>query len=141
MKSLLEEEPVFSEESLVLIADDMQTIRKLVTKALRDLGYKNIIEASDGAEAWDLLVSKTNPEVQLVISDVNMPNASGLDFLKKARSDSRYQKLPFILLTTESEFKTVSDALASGASGYILKPFTLTALRGQIEKAVAKLVD
>jgi two-component system, chemotaxis family, chemotaxis protein CheY len=130
---------VFSEDSLVLIADDMQTIRKLVTKALRDLGYKNIIEASDGAEAWDLLISKSDPAVQLVISDVNMPNASGLDFLKKARSDQRYQKLPFILLTTESEFKTVSDALASGASGYILKPFTLTALRGQIEKAVAKL--
>jgi two-component system chemotaxis response regulator CheY len=129
---------VLSQDSIVLVADDMITIRKLVTKALTDLGFKNIIEATDGAKAWDMLIN-SNPAVSLVISDVNMPNESGLDLLKRARNDERFKNLPIILLTVESELTVVTEALASGASGYILKPFTVTALRAQIEKAVTKM--
>ncbi len=72
----------------VLIADDMNTMRKLVVRALKEMGISEIAEFPDGALAWQAFSSAT-PAYDLIISDWNMPNATGLDFLKRVRADGR----------------------------------------------------
>jgi two-component system, chemotaxis family, chemotaxis protein CheY len=121
----------------VLIADDMNTMRKLVARALKEMGITDIAEFPDGALAWQALSTSEKP-FDLVISDWNMPNATGLDFLKRVRADGRLKKLPFILLTAESEQSQVQEALKAGVSGYIIKPFTAAGLREKIESTFAK---
>lgn len=122
---------MFSFESKILVVDDMMTMRKLVQKALKEIGFKTMTEAADGQKAWEAL--NTDPTYHLIISDWNMPNCTGLDLLKRVRQDSRMKALPFVLLTAESEKGQVVEALKAGVSGYIVKPFTVDALKTQLE--------
>ncbi len=115
----------------VLIADDMSTMRKLVKKSLTTIGFSLIEEAEDGQKAWDKL--NQHPDIGLVISDWNMPNCSGLEFLKRVRADAKFKKLPFILLTAEGEASQIKEAIIAGVDNYVLKPFTLEALRSKLE--------
>lgn len=124
---------MFPPSTKVLILDDMMTMRKIVTRTLKEMGFVDILEAADGNQGWELL-STLNPPVQLIISDWNMPNCTGLDLLKKVRGDARYQKVPFILLTAESESHQVAQALQLGVSGYIIKPFTADSIRQKLEQ-------
>lgn len=119
----------------VLIADDMNTMRKLVVRALKEMGITEIAEYPDGAQAWQAFSSAT-PQFDLVISDWNMPNATGLDFLKRVRADSRLKQTPFILLTAESEMSQVQEAMKAGVSNYLVKPFTPQGLREKIESCL-----
>ena len=123
---------MFSTDLKVLIVDDMLTMRKIVTKSCRDLGFKNFVEAADGALAWKTL--NENPDVGLIISDWNMPNMSGLDFLKRVRADSKFAPLPFVLLTAESELEQVKTAVAAGVDNYIVKPFTPSVLQQKLDQ-------
>jgi two-component system chemotaxis response regulator CheY len=123
----------------ILIVDDMMTMRKLVSKALNELGYKDLCEANDGSKAWELF-SAANANFGLIISDWNMPNCTGLDLLKRVRADSRFNTIPFILVTAESEKSQVMEALASGASGYVVKPFDSAAIKVQLDKVTQKKV-
>lgn len=123
--------------SRVLVVDDMLTMRKLVQKALKDIGFTQFVEASDGAKAWEAF-SSANPPINLIVSDWNMPNASGLDFLKRVRADSRFAKTPFFLVTAESEMSQVVDAVKAGVTGYIIKPFDINTLRGKLEEGSKK---
>lgn len=127
---------MFSPESKILIVDDMMTMRKLVKKALDTMGFKNIEEAEDGQKAWEKL--QGSPDVALVISDWNMPNCTGLEFLKRVRTDSRFKKLPFILLTAEAEAHQVTEAVQAGVSNYCVKPFTPDSLKQKIEQTYKK---
>ncbi len=122
----------------VLIVDDMLTMRKLVTKACKDIGFSDFTEAADGNLAWEKLTTAM-PAINLIISDWNMPNCSGLDFLKKVRSDAKYAKLPFLLLTAEAEQKQVVEAIQAGVTGYIVKPFTTDTLKEKLEGAHKKV--
>ena len=128
---------MFSPDIKILIVDDMLTMRKLVGKALRDLGFNNISEAKDGALGWEAFSSAT-PAFDLVISDWNMPVSSGLDFLKRVRGETRFKGTPFLLLTAEAEAAQVTTALAAGASGYVVKPFTAVTLSAQLAKISAR---
>lgn len=130
---------MFDLSTHILIVDDMMTMRKLVTKACSTIGFKNFTEATDGALAWEKLTSNENP-IGLIVSDWNMPNCTGLDFLKRVRSDSRYKHLPFILVTAESESAQVVEAIQAGVSAYVVKPFTPAALAGKLEDAYAKFM-
>lgn len=116
----------------ILIVDDMMTMRKIVMKTLKELGFSNFAEAPDGAKAWEML-SSPDSGFGLVVSDWNMPNATGLDLLKRVRSDSRFSKMPFFLVTAENEKEQVVEAMKVGVSGYIIKPFTTDHLRNQFE--------
>jgi len=120
----------------VLIADDMNTMRKLIIRALKEMGITEVAEFPDGALAWQAL-SSTASQFDLVISDWNMPNATGIDFLKRVRADGRLKQIPFILLTAESEASQVQEAVKAGVSGYIVKPFTPANLREKIESTFA----
>lgn len=117
---------MFSKDIRILIADDMPSIRDLVRSQLRSMGYNDVIECENGAEALKMLISKgqMGMPIGLVISDWNMPVMTGLEFLKRARTMPEFAKLPIILLTSESEREQVTEAVLSGVSQYIVKPFT-----------------
>jgi two-component system chemotaxis response regulator CheY len=123
---------MFDPNTKILVVDDMMTMRKLVTKSLKEIGFKDISEAKDGAEAWEAL-SNANPPFGLVVSDWNMPNSSGMDLLKRVRSDSKYGTLPFVLVTAENEKHQVMEAIQAGVSNYVTKPFKTEDLRTKLE--------
>ncbi len=118
---------MFSKDTKILLADDMPSIRDLVRSQLRNMGYNDIVECENGAEALKHLVAKkqAGTPIGLVISDWNMPVMTGLEFLKTARGMPEFAKLPIVLLTSESEREQVTEAVLSGVSQYIVKPFTV----------------
>jgi two-component system, chemotaxis family, chemotaxis protein CheY len=114
-----------------LIVDDALTMRKLVSFTLRTAGL-NVIEASDGVEALKLV--RAHP-VDIIISDVNMPNMDGIEFTRQARRVLAGRPVPILILTTESDAEKKTQAKAAGASGWIVKPFQqdqLIALVGRV---------
>ncbi|HMN68509.1 MAG TPA: response regulator, partial [Bdellovibrionales bacterium] len=113
---------MFDAKTKILIVDDMSTMRRLVKKACVGLGFSNIEEAEDGQKAWEKL--QAAGDFQLIISDWNMPNCTGLEFLKKVRADSKFKKMPFVLLTAEAEASQMAEAIQLGVSNYIVKPLT-----------------
>lgn len=127
---------MFAPTTKVLIVDDMMTMRKLVKKACQGMGFTIFEEAEDGQKAWEKL--NANPDIGLVISDWNMPNCTGLEFLKRTRADSRFKKLPFMLLTAEAEAHQVTEAIQAGVSNYVVKPFTPDGLKQKIEQVYKK---
>ena len=104
---------MFDENTKVLIVDDMLTMRKIVKKTCASIGLTNTVEAKDGQLAWDV-INDAEQGIQLVISDWNMPNCSGLDLLKRVRGDSRFKELPFMLVTAESEQSQIVEAIQAG---------------------------
>ena len=129
---------MFDLKTRILVIDDMMTMRKIVNKNLKELGFTDLQEAADGNLAWTALTA-ANPPIQLIISDWNMPNCSGLELLKKVRADAKYAKVPFIMLTAEAEATQVKEAVISGVTNYIIKPFTADALKQKLEQAHKKV--
>jgi len=105
----------------VLIVDDSSTMRKIISRSLRQAGLAvdDIYEAGDGIEGLSVLGSKS---VQLVLSDINMPNMDGLEFIKQVRGNGN--SVPIVMITTEGGEDIISEAISSGASASIKKPFT-----------------
>lgn len=114
----------------------MLMMRKLVQKSCKDLGFTNTIMAKDGAEAWETL--KADSSIELVISDWNMPNVTGMDFLKKVRADQKLKNVAFVLLTAESEASQVTEAIRQGVDNYIVKPFNTPTLKEKLEQTFKK---
>jgi two-component system chemotaxis response regulator CheY len=129
---------MFDVKTRILIVDDMMTMRKLVGKACREIGFTDITEASDGAKGWEAITS-ANPAFGLVISDWNMPNATGLDLVKRIRGDGRFGKTPFIMVTAETEAHQIKEAIVAGVSNYVVKPFTAEGLKEKIEAVHKKM--
>lgn len=130
---------MFDPKTRILIADDMMTMRKIVGKACKEIGFTDLTEAVDGTDAWQK-VTEASPSFGLIIADWNMPNASGLDLLKRVRSDSRFGKTPFVLVTAESEQSQIVEAAKAGVSNYLIKPFTAASLREKLEQVHQKLL-
>jgi len=103
----------------ILVVDDSKTMRYVLINQLRELGYDHIIEA-DCVNKAKLMLSAETPA--LIISDWNMPNASGLDFLKFVRNNSTTKDVPFIMLTTETDRNKIIEATRNGLQSYLLKP-------------------
>jgi two-component system chemotaxis response regulator CheY len=116
----------------ILVIDDMMTMRKIVSKSCRDLGFTNIIEAADGALGWQALC-EASPAIGLIISDWNMPNCTGVELLRRVRGDKRFAHLPFVLVTAESEQSQIVEAIKAGVSGYVVKPFAPNSLKDKLE--------
>ena len=114
----------------ILTVDDFSTMRRIIRNMLRQLGYTNIVEAEDGAEALSLLQRE---KVDFVISDWNMPNMSGLDLLKAIRADEHLKPTPFLLVTAEALKENVVEAVKAGVNNYVVKPFTAETLKGKID--------
>ncbi len=122
---------MFDKSTRILIVDDMMTMRKIVQKSLKELGFTEFTEAADGQKGWEAL--QADPSFGLVISDWNMPNCTGLDLLKRVRADGTRKSLPFVLLTAESEGHQVAEAVKTGVDNYIVKPFTTEVLQKKLE--------
>jgi two-component system chemotaxis response regulator CheY len=103
----------------ILVVDDSKTIRFILIKILRELGYEDIQAAGDVESAMNCIRSQI-PD--LILSDCNMPGKSGIDFLKIVRADSDTNKIPFIMITTIHEKKVIIEALKAGLQFYLLKP-------------------
>lgn len=106
----------------VLLVDDSAVMRKVLTRALRQAGLDigDIVEAGDGLEALAVLDSEGG--VDVVLSDWNMPNMNGVDFVAQARAKG--YEMPIVMVTTESGDDRVTQATEAGANGFIHKPFT-----------------
>ena len=104
----------------VLVVDDSETVRQVLQLTLSNAGF-DVIEAEDGDDALNKLSSA--PVVDMLITDLNMPNMDGLELIKKIREDKKYRFTPIVMLTTESSEEKKRAGREAGASGWIVKPF------------------
>ena len=104
-----------------LVVDDSRSMRLIVGRILREMGFE-ITEAANGQEAVECL--EREPDFEIILCDWNMPVMNGLDFIRKARSDARFRGHPIVMVTTETEVEQMLRALAAGANEYVMKPFT-----------------
>ncbi|GKW33056.1 chemotaxis response regulator CheY [Pectobacterium versatile] len=119
-----------------LVVDDFSTMRRIVRNLLKELGFNNVEEAEDGADALNKLRSST---FDFVISDWNMPNMDGLELLQTIRADGTLSKLPVLMVTAEAKKENIIAAAQAGASGYVVKPFTAATLEEKLSKIFEKL--
>ena len=114
----------------LLVVDDSSTMRRIIKNTLARLGHKDILEGADGVEGWSVL--NDNADVEMLITDWNMPEMNGLELVKKVRADDRFKELPIIMVTTEGGKAEVITALKAGVNNYIVKPFTPQVLKEKL---------
>jgi len=120
----------------VLIVDNSSVMRKIVERSLRQAytaGIDSVVEAGDGAEALQVL---NGDPVNVIFSDINMPNVNGLELLQKLK-ETPHKAVPVIMVTTEGGEKTVMEAISLGAKAFIRKPFTAAQMEAALAKALA----
>ncbi len=115
----------------ILVVDDSSTMRRIIKNTLNHLGYKDLLEAEDGALAWETMTQ--NADIGVLITDWNMPNMNGLELVKKVRAEQKYADVPIIMVTTEGGKIEVITALKAGVNNYIVKPFTPQILKEKLE--------
>jgi two-component system, chemotaxis family, chemotaxis protein CheY len=113
----------------VLIVDDYKTMLRIIGNLLKQLGFKNVLEATDGSMALKTL--RETP-CGLVISDWNMAPMTGLELLKEVRADEKLKTVPFIMITAENKTENVVAAKAAGVNNYIVKPFNAETLKQKL---------
>jgi two-component system chemotaxis response regulator CheY len=118
----------------VLVVDDYSTMVRIIRNLLRQLGFENVDEASDGAAALEKM---HNRRYGLVISDWNMEPMTGYDLLRHVRADPTLGEIPFIMVTAESKTENVIAAKKAGVNNYIVKPFNAQTLKAKIEAVFA----
>lgn len=116
----------------ILTVDDSASVRQMVTFTLKGAGY-NVLEAVDGLDG---LAKLHSAEVNMVITDLNMPKLDGLGFIKKIRADPKAKFIPVIMLTTESQAEKKQAGKAAGATGWIVKPFKPEQLLDVVKKVL-----
>lgn len=121
----------------ILVVDDFPTMRRIVKTLMKQNGYTNFTEAEDGEQALRMLHAEMDYE--MVVSDWNMPNMTGLELLKAVRADEKLKHLPFLMVTAEAEKENIIEAVKAGVSNYIVKPFTGQALKDKLDKIEASL--
>ncbi len=112
----------------ILVVDDSSTMRRIITNTLKQVGQEDVLEACDGKEA--LSSFKAHDDIDLILTDWNMPNMNGLDFLTEVRGVNK--DIPIVMVTTEAEKGNVVVAIKAGANNYIVKPFTPEVLKEKI---------
>jgi two-component system chemotaxis response regulator CheY len=114
----------------ILVVDDYQTMVRIIRNLLKQLGFEDVDDASDGSTA---LAKMREKRYALVISDWNMEPMTGYDLLRQVRGDDRLRSTPFIMVTAESKTDNVIAAKKAGVSNYIVKPFNAQTLKSKIE--------
>ena len=129
--------PMFDAKTRVLIADDASSMRLTVKAMLNGFGLNDVTEATNGNNAWELL-NAANPPIGLILSDQNMPECTGIEFLKRVRADAKFNAVPFLLVTSEGEKQMIVDAIKAGVSNYVTKPVDADALKKKLEATAEK---
>lgn len=120
----------------VMVVDDQASMRAMIRRSLQDLGFKDVRDKPGAVEA---LAAVKADRVHLIISDYNMPDMDGLQFLQEVRSDGVIGKTVFIMLTGSSDRDLVQKAAALGVNNYLVKPFAPAALKEKIERVFGAL--
>ncbi len=127
---------MFPLQTPILLAEDTEITRVIVHKMLYNLGFLNVHEVKDGKEAQDKIEAaiKLKKPYELLIIDWNMPEVTGLTLLRKLRSDPRTESVPFVMLTTNKQKHQVLEAIRSGVTTYLSKPFSVEVLRDKLKE-------
>lgn len=102
----------------IMTVDDSASVRQMVSLTLKDAGY-SVIEACDGKDA----LAKLSGQIDLIITDLNMPNMDGIELIRAVRATAGYKFVPIVMLTTESQAGKKEEGKSAGATGWIVKPF------------------
>lgn len=123
-------------DSRILIIDDFETVRMVLKRCLSQLGYSVMEEASDGQEGLEKIkmAQSSGKPYDLVFTDVSMPNMTGLELLETVKKNPALAKTPFVMVTSESEQKFITQAFTLGVVDYIVKPFSPATLSKKLEK-------
>jgi len=116
----------------VLVVDDFLTMRRILKNILKQIGFSDMEEAEDGAQALDML--KGGTKFDLVIADWNMPKMTGIELLKAIRADDELKEMPVVMVTAEAQKSRVLEAVQAGVSNYIVKPFTAETVKAKLEQ-------
>lgn len=119
----------------ILIVDDDKTTRKLLTLYLKSKGFE-VVAAENGLEALEKLGTEN---VNLIVSDMNMPFMDGIEFTKTVKNDPNFKSIPIIMLTTEADEDEVKKAYAAGVDDYLVKPTNAEQISGRIKKILKKI--
>jgi len=117
----------------ILIVDDYKTMLRIIRNLLKQLGFNNVDEATDGSSALHKLREKG---YGLVISDWNMEPMTGIQLLREVRADTQLKEMPFIMITAESKSENVVAAKEAGVSNYIVKPFNAATLKQKLTSII-----
>lgn len=120
----------------ILVVDDYATMRRIIKNLLNQLGFANIEQAADGAQALQILRAT---QIGLVVSDWNMEPMTGLQLLKEVRADAKLKDLPFIMVTAESKTENIIAAKKAGVNNYIVKPFNAATLKTKLENVLGPI--
>lgn len=116
-----------------LIVDDSITMRRILINTLKNLGYSDFVEAEDGKDAYAKLYAE---DPDFIITDWNMPNMSGLEFVKTVRGDEQYKGIPILMVTTRGMKQDILEALKAKVNSYVIKPFTPATVREKIDQVL-----
>jgi two-component system chemotaxis response regulator CheY len=103
----------------LLVVDDSRMVRKIISVSLRHEKHIKLYEAASGLEALDTLMETT---IDLIFTDINMPNMDGLELIKRCKEDERLKNIPIVVITTEDRIEDRERALEIGATGFVTKP-------------------
>lgn len=115
----------------ILVVDDMPLMRHVLINMLRQLDYKNVVEATDGLQALKLLRGQ---HFDLVITDLHMPKMDGVNLLDNIRNDEALSQLPVVMVTCEDSSDAVKQVIKAKVSGFIVKPFNMNVLSAQLNR-------
>jgi two-component system chemotaxis response regulator CheY len=118
-----------------LIVDDSSTMRRIIINTLNKLGHQDVQEAGNGKEGLDRL---TSGPVDMIITDWNMPEMSGIDFIRTVRSTPTVKDVPVLMVTTNAAKDDIVEALKAGVNSYVVKPFTPETMREKIEAVLPR---
>lgn len=119
----------------VLVVDDFATMRRILRGVLKEIGFTKIVEADDGSTALAVL---KKDKVDLIVSDWNMPEVTGLELLKAVRGDEVMKNVPFLMVTAEGQKDSVVQAVQAGVDNYVVKPFTADTIKEKLEQIFHK---
>uniref|UniRef100_A0A7C4AGD4 Response regulator n=1 Tax=Fundidesulfovibrio putealis TaxID=270496 RepID=A0A7C4AGD4_9BACT len=115
----------------IMTVDDSASVRQMVAFTLKNAGY-GVVEATDGKDA----LGKLKPGVDMVITDLNMPNMDGISLIKAVRAQAAFKFIPIIMLTTESQAGKKQEGKDAGATGWVVKPFKPEQLLAVVQKVL-----
>ena len=114
----------------ILVVDDSSTMRRIIINALNKVGYSDYVEAGNGREGVDKLAAGP---VNLIITDWNMPEMSGLEFIKAVRANDQTKHIPALMVTTNAAQADITQAMEAGVNNYLVKPFTPDTIKEKIQ--------
>jgi two-component system chemotaxis response regulator CheY len=118
-----------------LVVDDSSTMRRIIINTLNKIGHHQVVEASNGREGLEKLATT---DVDLVITDWNMPEMNGIDFIRAMRAMANMKETPILMVTTNAAKDDIVEALRAGVNSYIVKPFSPDTFKEKIEAVRAR---